>query len=144
MKPIERIAIFIYFKKISPHAFEQKINLSNGYFSKQLKHLGSVGSDILIKIYQSYPELDILWILTGEGQMLKEAVQQSQQIDDIILEDFTNKYISENKKLKKLENDFEKLQTSLSDKEKIIGLYEFMLNGNPPITSSSVVKRMDT
>ena len=143
MKPIERIALFIHFKKISPHAFEQKIDLSNGYFSKQLKHLGSVGSDILIKIYQAYPELDILWILTGEGQMLKEDVQQNEHINEIILEDFTNKYTSENKKLKKLENDFDKLQTSLNDKEKIIGLYEFMLNGNPPITSSSVVKRMD-
>jgi hypothetical protein len=145
MKPIERISLFIHFKKITPHAFEQKIDLSNGYFSKQLKHLGSVGSDILIKIYQSYPELDILWILTGEGQMLKDAARQSQHIDDIILEDFTNKYTSENKKLKKLECDFDKLQTSLNDKEKIIGLYEFMLNGNPPISnSSSVVKRMDT
>ncbi len=143
MKPIERIEIFMHFKKISPHAFEQKIDLSNGYFSKQLKNLGSVGSDILIKIYLAYPELDILWILTGEGQMLKLAEQESQQIDDIILEDFANKYTSENKKLKKLENDFDKLQTSLTDKEKIIGLYEFMLNGNPPITSSSVVKRMD-
>jgi hypothetical protein len=143
MKPIERIQIFMHFKKISPHAFEQKIDLSNGYFSKQLKNLGSVGSDILIKIYLAYPELDILWILTGEGQMLKLAEQESQQIDDIILEDFTNKYTSENKKLKKLENDFDKLQTSLTDKEKIIGLYEFMLNGNPPITSTSVVKRMD-
>jgi len=143
MKPIERIEIFMHFKKITPHAFEQKIDLSNGYFSKQLKNLGSVGSDILIKIYLAYPELDILWILTGEGQMLKLAEQQSQQIDDIILEDFTNKYTSENKKLKKLENDFDKLQTSLTDKEKIIGLYEFMLNGNPPITSTSVVKRMD-
>jgi hypothetical protein len=143
MKPIERIEIFMHFKKISPHAFEQKIDLSNGYFSKQLKNLGSVGSDILIKIYLAYPELDILWILTGEGQMLKQAEQESQQIGDIILEDFTNKYTSENKKLKKLENDFDKLQTSLTDKEKIIGLYEFMLNGNPPITSSSVVKRMD-
>jgi hypothetical protein len=143
MKPIERIEIFMHFKKISPHAFEQKIDLSNGYFSKQLKNLGSVGSDILIKIYLAYPELDILWILTGEGQMLKLAEQESQQIDDIILEDFTNKYTSENKKLKKLENDFDKLQISLTDKEKIIGLYEFMLNGNPPITSSSVVKRMD-
>ena len=101
MKPIERIAIFIHFKKISPHAFEQKIELSNGYFSKQLKHLGSVGSDILIKIYHAYPELDILWILTGEGQMLKESVKQIQEIDEIILEDFTNKYTSENKKLKK-------------------------------------------
>jgi len=143
MKPIERISIFIHFKKITPHAFEQKIDLSNGYFSKQLKHLGSVGSDILIKIYQAYPELDILWILTGEGQMLKEGDQQNENINEIILGDFTNKYTSENKKLKKLENDFDKLQTSLSDKEKIIGLYEFMLNGNPPITSSSVVKRME-
>ena len=143
MKPIERIALFIHFKKITPHAFAQKIDLSNGYFSKQLKHLGSVGSDILIRIHHAYSDLDILWVLLGEGQMLKQAEQESQQIDDIILEDFTNKYTSENKKLKKLENDFDKLQTSLSDKEKIIGLYEFMLNGNPPITSSSVVKRMD-
>jgi hypothetical protein len=120
--------------------------LSNGYFSKQLKHLGSVGSDILIRIHKTYTDLDILWVLTGEGQMLKEAMLHGQQIDNSILEDFTNKYTNENKKLKKLENDFDKLQTSLSDKEKIIGLYEFMLNGNPPITnisSSSVVNRLD-
>ena len=145
MKPIERIAIYIHFKKISPHAFEKKIELSNGYFSKQLKHLGSVGSDILIRIHETYTDLDILWVLTGEGQMLKEDMLHSQKIDNSILEDFTNKYTNENKKLKKLENDFDKLQTSLSDKEKIIGLYEFMLNGNPPITStsSSVVNRLD-
>lgn len=146
MKPIERIAIYIHFKKISPHAFEKKIELSNGYFSKQLKHLGSVGSDILIKIHEAYPDVDILWILTGEGQMLKEDVHHSQLVDATILEDFTNKYTNENKKLKSLISDFDQLQTVLKDKEKIIGLYEFMLNGNPPIsniTSSSVVTRMD-
>ena len=145
MKPIERIAIYIHFKKISPHAFEKKIELSNGYFSKQLKHLGSVGSDILIRIHLAYLDLNILWILLGEGQMIKEEDCDIEKINEIILEDFTNKYATENKKLKKLENDFDKLQTSLSDKEKIIGLYEFMLNGNPPIThtSSSVVSRMD-
>ena len=146
MKPIERIAIYIQFKKISPHAFEKKIELSNGYFSKQLKHLGSVGSDILIRIHQAYSDLDIIWVLLGEGQMIKQELQHSQQIDNSILEDFTNKYTNENKKLKKLENDFDQLQNSLSDKEKIIGLYEFMLNGNPPIIHSNistVVKRMD-
>jgi len=146
MKPIERIAIYIQFKKISPHAFERKIELSNGYFSKQLKHLGSVGSDILIRIHQAYSDLDIIWVLLGEGQMIKQELQHSQQIDNSILEDFTNKYTNENKKLKRLENDFDQLQTSLSDKEKIIGLYEFMLNGNPPITHSNistVVKRLD-
>ena len=145
MKPIERIAVYIQFKKISPHAFEKKIELSNGYFSKQLKHLGSVGSDILIRIHLTYSDINILWILTGEGQMLKEDDLHCEQVDSSILEDFTNKYTSENKKLKKLENDFDQLQTSLSDKEKIIGLYEFMLNGNPPVVSSnnSLLKRMD-
>ena len=91
MKPIERIEIFIHFKKISPHAFEKKIKLSNGYFAKQLKHLGSVGSDILIRIHDTYTDLDILWILTGEGQMLKEEIPDSEQIDNSIIEDFTNK-----------------------------------------------------
>jgi hypothetical protein len=145
MKPIERMAVYIQFKKISPHAFEKKIELSNGYFSKQLKHLGSVGSDILIRIHHTYSDINVLWILTGEGQMLKEDDLHCEQVDSSILEDFTNKYTSENKKLKKLENDFDQLQTSLSDKEKIIGLYEFMLNGNPPVVSSnnSLLKRMD-
>ena len=144
MKPIERIAIYIHFKKISPHAFEKKFELSNGYYSKQLKHLGSVGSDILIKIHLAYTDIDILWILTGEGQMLKEGTIPSQELEVNLVEDFTNKYTTEIKKLKSLEYDFDKLQTSLRDKEKIIGLYEFMLNGNPPISnSSSVVKRMD-
>ncbi len=144
MKPIERIAMYLQFKTISPHAFEKKIKLSNGYFSKQLKHLGSVGSDILMKIHLAYPELDILWILTGEGQMLKETTSPTQALNTNLVEDFTNKYTTENKRLKILESDFDKLQTALKDKEKIIGLYEFMLNGNPPISNStSVVTRMD-
>lgn len=144
MKPIERIAMYLQFRTISPHAFEKKIELSNGYFSKQLRHLGSVGSDILIKIYLAYPELDILWILTGEGQMLRSASSNYPASKQQIIEDYTIKYSTDNKKLKLLENDFDKLQIALKDKEKIIGLYEFMLNGNPPISnSSSVVTRMD-
>ncbi len=145
MKPIERIAMYLQFRTISAHAFEKKIKLSNGYFSKQLKHLGSVGSDILIKIYLAYPELDILWILTGEGQMIKPETNLSQVVSSNLVEDFTNKYTTENKRLKILENDFDKLQIALKDKEKIIGLYEFMLNGNPPISNgiSSVTSRMD-
>ena len=145
MKPIERIAMYLQFRTISAHAFEKKIKLSNGYFSKQLKHLGSVGSDILIKIYLAYPELDILWILTGEGQMIKPETNLSQVVSSNLAEDFTNKYTTENKRLKILENDFDKLQIALKDKEKIIGLYEFMLNGNPPISNgiSSVTSRMD-
>ncbi len=144
MKPIERISLYLQFRKISPHAFEKKIKLSNGYFSKQLRHLGSVGSDILIKIHFAYPDLDILWILIGDGQMIMKESRPTHVSQSNVVEDISSKYTTENKKMKLLENDFDKLQIALRDKEKIIGLYEFMLNGNHPISSStSVVTRMD-
>jgi hypothetical protein len=132
MKPIERIAIYLQFKTISPHSFERNINLSNGYYAKQLKNLGSVGSDILIKVHNHYPDLNILWVLTGDGQMIAES-DSTGSISNI--EDYPMRYISDNKKLKLLESDLEKLNVVIKDKEKIIGLYEFMLNNNQQATT---------
>ncbi len=127
MKPIERIAVYLQFKTISPHAFERNIHLSNGYYSKQLKNLGSVGSDILIKIHHHFPDLNILWVLTGDGQMLME---ETNKVNSLQVDEFAFRYESENKKIKTMESDLEKLNTLIKDKEKIIGLYEFMLNNN--------------
>ena len=127
MKPIERIAMYLQFRAITPHSFERKIHLSNGYFSKQIKNLGSVGSDILVKIYNSYPDLNMLWVLTGEGLMILDDREAQ---PDSKLGEFSNRYESENRKLKSLASDVENLNVVLKDKEKIIGLYEFMLNGN--------------
>ena len=125
MKPIERIAVYLHFKSISPHSFERNIHLSNGYYAKQLKNLGSVGSDILIKIHHHFPDLNILWVLTGSGQMILE---DHLKLSSTQADDFTIRYESENKKIKTMESDLEKLNTLIRDKEKIIGLYEFMLN----------------
>jgi hypothetical protein len=127
MKPIERIAVYLHFKSISPHSFERNIHLSNGYYAKQLKNLGSVGSDILIKIHHHFPDLNILWVLTGDGQMILENHLKPSSIQP---DEFTIRYESENKKIKTMESDLEKLNTLIRDKEKIIGLYEFMLNNN--------------
>jgi hypothetical protein len=51
------------------------------------------------------------------------------------IEDYPMRYISDNKKLKLLESDLEKLSVVIKDKEKIIGLYEFMLNNNQQATT---------
>ena len=128
MKPIERISMYLKFRSITPHAFEKKILLSNGYFSKQLRNQGSVGSDILIKIHAQYTDLNILWVLTGEGQMIHELEVQQQHAMQV--DEFTIRYETENRKLKTLESDVENLHVVLKDKEKIISLYEFMLNNN--------------
>jgi hypothetical protein len=128
MKPIERISMYLKFRSITPHAFEKKILLSNGYFSKQLRNHGSVGSDILIKIHAQYIDLNILWVLTGEGQMIHELAPE--QLHAMQVDEFTMKYETENIKLKSLESNVENLHIVLKDKEKIISLYEFMLNNN--------------
>jgi hypothetical protein len=128
MKPIERLALYLKTRHITPHSFEKKIHLSNGYFSKQLRNLGSVGSDILIKIHENYRELNILWILIGEGDMLVENYIHPETGEKIIVENNFKTYVSDDSKLKLLEEDIQKMNFMIKDKEKIISLYEFMLH----------------
>jgi hypothetical protein len=128
MKPIERINLYLQFKSISPHSFEKRIGLSNGYFSKQLRNLGSVGSDILIKIDEHYAELNILWVLNGQGQMISPIDVYLNAGHTLQVDEYVNKYEAENKKMKNLESDLEKLQVVLKDKDKIISLYEVIAN----------------
>jgi hypothetical protein len=128
MKPIERISLYLQFKNISPHSFEKKIGLSNGYFSKQLRNLGSVGSDILIKIDEHYTDLNILWVLNGQGQMISSNDDTSTTGEFMRVDEYLNKYEVESKKIKNLEQDVEKLQVVIKDKDKIISLYEVIAN----------------
>jgi hypothetical protein len=137
MKPIERIAMYLHYRSITPHAFEKKIVLSNGYFSKQLRNKGSVGSDILIKIHEKYIDLDIMWILTGEGQMIKQSINPTEGGPKNPVEEFTYRYQSEVNKLKGLEDNLEQMNVVVKDKEKIISLYEFMLNNNTSSNSDN-------
>jgi hypothetical protein len=139
MKPIERLAMYLQFKNLTPHAFEKRIKLSNGYFSKQLKNNGSIGSDILVRIHEQFQDLNLLWLLLGEGQMINENTPFSQQINSQV-EEFTNRYTSETKKVKTLEDDIEKLNFVMKDKDKLISLYEFMFHGNSPKASTEVVE----
>jgi hypothetical protein len=128
--------MYLQFRAITPHAFEKKIRLSNGYFSKQLRNKGSVGSDILIKIHDRYHELDILWVLTGEGQMICISAESQNGTSPSQVDEFTFRYEAEAKKLKGLEDNLEQMNVVVKDKEKIISLYEFMLNNNPVIATS--------
>ena len=143
MKPIERISAYLKFKNISPHSFECKVGLSNGYFAKQLRNLGSIGSDILIRIDELYADLDILWVLTGQRQMINGSNDPSGEFGSMKLDEFISKYETENRKIKVLESDVEKLQVVLNDKDKIISLYEVIasnkINSAPPENNHQVM-----
>ncbi|MDR0605705.1 MAG: helix-turn-helix domain-containing protein [Bacteroidales bacterium] len=65
-----RLLEFLSYLDIGQNAFEKKVGISNGYIS----HIkGSIGSDIINKITYVYPKLNAEWLLTGEGEMLKDV-----------------------------------------------------------------------
>lgn len=70
----ERIQQFIDFKKITINDFSKGIS-SNSYFNKVIKNNGAVGSGMLENILRKYPEVNIEWLITGEGNMLRNPKQ---------------------------------------------------------------------
>ncbi len=77
MNIIDRLLIFIDNKGITPNKFGQMIEVSNAYLSKQKKNNANIGSQIIEKIVRIYPDINLDWLITGEGKMLKETTQHS-------------------------------------------------------------------
>lgn len=68
----ERIIKYVDYLGISVRAFEMNCGLSNGLVNNIRE---SLAQKTLDKVSMSYPELNIGWLLTGEGPMLKEPNQ---------------------------------------------------------------------
>jgi hypothetical protein len=117
LRLIERLYEFLDYKGLSAYAFERSCELSNGYLNKQFKGNGGVGSDVLEKIHRTYPELSLIWLISGKGNMLFEEPQEMSESGRI--------YQSANDEVIDLLKDKIKLlEKANADKEKIIALME--------------------
>lgn len=68
----ERIRAFCQARHITVARFEREAGLSNGYTS-QLKSAPGPGKRM--QIAAAFPELNMGWLLTGEGEMLRPSPQ---------------------------------------------------------------------
>ncbi|EDP98167.1 hypothetical protein KAOT1_13157 [Kordia algicida OT-1] len=58
------------------------IKVGNGYTSKQSKSNASIGSDVLERIIDTYPELNPLWLITGKGDMILDVNSSGEPLPD--------------------------------------------------------------
>jgi predicted RNA-binding protein with PIN domain len=63
----KRLLELCSFLGISPDQFSKNIGKNREYIRKITKE---IGSDALRQIYLAYSDVNILWIITGEGEML--------------------------------------------------------------------------
>lgn len=81
----ERLKAYLKHNNISQSAFAEAIGASTGYVNAIAK---SIGPDKIPIIKSIFTDLNIDWLLTGEGSMLKNTDQSvSQGGDDAILSD---------------------------------------------------------
>lgn len=64
----KRIIQYLDLKGISKYKFYKLTDFSNGFLDKD----GNIGSDKCEKIYYLFPDIDLNWLITGKGEMLKK------------------------------------------------------------------------
>lgn len=77
----KRLQQFIDYKNISIREFSTKISDNGGKVYKFLSGNNVSKIDFLVKINESFPELNIDWLVTGRGEMIYQQ-QQVEQTDD--------------------------------------------------------------
>ncbi|NNK18877.1 MAG: hypothetical protein HKP49_06960 [Maribacter sp.] len=76
LKTIDRLMQFIKYAGLSARQFDLSIGASNGYTLRMKKNNASIGSDVIENILKAYPQLNVVWLITGEGEMLKENEEE--------------------------------------------------------------------
>ena len=77
----ERIFLYIDSKGMSKSEFERKSGLSNGYLNN---FKGTLGQEKLNSILRAFPDLNKVWLLVGEGEMISNSVIQTNENGDNI------------------------------------------------------------
>lgn len=72
MKAIDRLYQYFDNKAIKPTRFEKDFGLSNGYLGTQKKRNADLGESVIRQIIDNCLDLNPIWLLTGEGSMIKD------------------------------------------------------------------------
>jgi len=101
-KTINRIMQLVSALNMSARQFDMSIGTANGYILRMQKNNASVGSDVIERIVKEYPQINLVWLITGKGEMFikdttKPKARTVLEIETFIDEKLKSK-LSEDKK----------------------------------------------
>jgi transcriptional regulator with XRE-family HTH domain len=115
----QRLKDFIKFKNLSQGKFEKAVGVSNGFVNNISK---GIGADKLQRILSVFPDLNQNWLLTGEGEMIKQEQSQPAYEDKFLINQLYESLktvIETQKMLIDAQNaEIKRLQRSLRDLER--------------------------
>jgi hypothetical protein len=76
---IQRLNHFIKSQGISVRAFEQNISASDGMVRRAITNNTDIQSKWLANIADNYPQLNLEWLITGKGEMLRQSPSSSKE-----------------------------------------------------------------
>lgn len=85
---VTRILQIIKYKGINKRKFYIETGLSNGFLDK----VKDIGVSKIDHILNAYPEISVIWLITGRGKMLLNSVSDAEK--DKVEEPSTNIYLS--------------------------------------------------
>ena len=94
-KTIHRIMLLIKHLGISARQFDISIGTANGYILRMQKNNASVGSDVIERIVKLYPQVNLVWLITGKGEMLIEDDLNKTPPTDHAIEAYINERLKQ-------------------------------------------------
>lgn len=73
MRRIDRLDKYLSFKGISDYRATLDAGLSKGVIGKSRENNRDLSNKVVEKLVEVYSDLNKVWLLTGEGEMLKNA-----------------------------------------------------------------------
>lgn len=67
----KRLSLYLMYKNLSGNAFSVRIGINQSNLSKMLNGKQPISEKTLYKISSTFPELNMEWLRTGEGEMLR-------------------------------------------------------------------------
>lgn len=114
----DRLKLFVKSIGLGRNKFEDQVGIANGYLSSKSS---SVTSDALEKIKEKYPDLNVDWLITGEGDMIIDNSEE----DVVVKDQFTNEYSNEKKYY---EDRIKDLEDKLKIKDEVIAAKDDLID----------------